>query len=546
MLCEKFSLKQFRNLISPSLNMQKICSLLLLCGAGQPLLLAQTLTYSKDIAPIIYDHCTTCHRSGEIAPFPLTNYEEVQSWASMISYVTEIRYMPPWKAEVGYQDYQKENYLSDEQIQLISDWVSQGSPPGNPADEPALPVFPTGSQIGMPDKVLSFSQSYTHLGNNLDEYRYFVIPTGLTENKDLVALEVRPGNKQIVHHCLVWADTTGQAAQEDAATPGYGYAGGQNTNASSLNGQLPGYVPGQKPIVFSNGIAQKLYANSDLKLQMHYAPTAADETDSTTINLFFAQQPATRFLKSKIMVPLPGTLTNGPFYLLPNQVKEFHGIWKIPEEASMVGIAPHCHKLGQRWEVFAVTPQQDTINLIRVNEWDFNWQGPYYFKKLIRLPKNSIIHAYAKYDNTSNNINNPHNPPQFVTWGENTSDEMYYLPIYYLSYQPGDENIVFDNTTSIQEDPPYYSVKDELYPVVAPNPAIDRVKIGFTLAEGTPVNLRLFNATGQQVKSWAENQFHLPGLHTKELDLSNLPTGVYSLLLETQRKRQAQQVVIAK
>ncbi len=118
--------------------------------------------------------------------------------------------------------------------------------------------------------------------------------------------------------------------------------------------------------------------------------------------------------------------------------------------------------------------------------------------------------------------------------------------MYYLSYQPGDENIVFENTTAVQ-DPQYYSVKDELYPVVvAPNPAIDRVKIGFTLAEGTPVNLRLFNNSGQLMRSWAENQFHLPGLHTKELDLSNLPNGVYSLVLETQHKRQAQQVVIAK
>jgi hypothetical protein len=509
------------------------------------ILAAQTITYSKDIVPIIYKHCTTCHRPGEVAPFSLTNYDEVVSWSSMIAYVTEIGYMPPWKAEVGYQQYQQENYLTTDQVQLIADWVAQGTVQGNPADEPPLPVFPVGSQVGLPDLVVSFAQSYTHAGDGMDEYRYFVIPTGLTEDKDLVALEVRPGNKQIVHHCLVWQDTSGTAAADDAAAPGYGYPGGQFSTLNGLNDQLPGYVPGQKPIVFTQGIAQRLYANSDLKLQMHYAPTASDEQDSSSVNLFFAQKPATRFLKSKVMIPFAGTLTNGPFIIPANQVKKFHGTWTIPEDASMVGVQPHCHKLGQAWEVFAITPNQDTINMVRVNDWDFNWQGMFYFKKLIPLPKNSVIHAYATYDNTANNVENPNSPPKFVIWGENTDDEMYYLPLLYLSYQPGDEDLVLDDVSGVGDNPQFYTIHDALYPVLSPNPASDQVKVGFTLASGSTIALRLFNQQGQMVRSWETGQFYLPGLHTRALDLSLIPAGIYTLVLETKDKRHAQQLVVA-
>ncbi|MEO7177102.1 MAG: T9SS type A sorting domain-containing protein, partial [Saprospiraceae bacterium] len=491
----------------------------------------QTVNYSEHIAPIIYKHCTSCHRPGEIAPFSLTNYDQVKSWSGLITYVTEIKYMPPWKADPAFQHYQKENYLEDSEIQLIADWVEQGTPQGNPALEPPLPVFPNGSQIGNPDLVLSFAQSYLHQGTGVDEYRYFVIPTGLTEDKDLVALEIRPGNKKIMHHCLVWGDTTGTAASDDAKTLEYGYESGSSTNLDEINNQLPGYVPGQKPVLYTNGIASKLYKGTDLKLQVHYAPTNADETDSTSINLFFAKQPATRYVQNYVMLPLPNILTNGPFIIFPNTVKEFHGQIPIPEDVSMLGIAPHMHKLGQHWLVYAVTPNNDTINLVKINEWDFNWQGAYYFKQLIKIPKNSILHAYAEYDNTSANVNNPNDPPKAISWGEKTSDEMYYLPLLYLNYQPGDENIVFDETTAI-EDLPFYQVNDQLYPV-APNPASGMVQVGFTLRNGQSISLTLLNMDGKVVQQIVKKQFHQAGLHTRQLDVSQLPSGMYALVLES-------------
>lgn len=513
--------------------------LFLLALLGSANAIAGSATYCSDIAPIIYNHCTSCHRSGEIAPFPLTNYTEVSMWGGMIKYVTSIKYMPPWKPDKHYQQYQKENYLSDSEIAKIADWVDNGMPKGDPALEPPLPVFPTGSQIGTPDMVLSFAKSYTHIGNNEDEYRYFVLPTGLTTDKDLIALELRPGNKSIVHHTLVWQDTTGQAALDDAATTEYGYTSG--SASTGLDNQLPGYVPGQKPQLFTNGIAYKLYAGSDLKLQMHYAPKTSDETDSTTINLFFASKPATRYLQSFVMVPIAGILTNPPFVMPANTIKTFHGQVTSPTDVSMVGVAPHMHKLGMDWKVYAVKPSGDTINLIKIDEWDFNWQGAYYFKKLTPLPAGSVIHAYASYDNTTGNINNPNSPPKLITWGEGTSDEMYYLPLIYLDYQPGDDTITFESTGIASQN--YYQVQDKLYPV-SPNPGSENINIGFTLATGTNLSLGLYNMLGQEVCEIVSKGYYLPGLHRLSYDVSKLASGNYTLLMNTGSGKYSQLISI--
>jgi hypothetical protein len=504
----------------------------------------QKVNYSSDVAKIIYTHCTTCHRKGEIAPFALTNYTEVKNWATMIQYVTSIRYMPPWKADTKYSHFQGENVLTDAEIKTIGDWVTQGTPQGDPKVEPALPVFPKGSQVGAPDKVISFKKRYVHKGNNKDEYRYFVIPTGLTTAKDLVSFEVRPGNPRIVHHTLAWADTTGQAAAEDAKTPEYGYEGGSTGALGGLDSQLPGYVPGQRPIIYNNGISQRLGAKSDIKLQMHYAPTAVDEWDSTTINLFFAQKPAKRYVKSKVLVPTPGVLVNDVFYIPANVVKEFHGTFTMPETATMLNISPHMHKLGQRWEVYAITPNKDTIKMVKINEWDFNWQGTYSLKKPIILPKNSVIHAFAKYDNTKNNINNPNNPPKAISWGENTSDEMYYLPFSWVSYQAGDENLNLEaNLLTATDDSEFYSVKNQLYPI-SPNPARGNVKIGFTLQESGKVDLYFSDLNGRKVKTVLKNQYHLEGLHQEDVLLNEVQNGLYIVTLEINGKVYSQKLIV--
>lgn len=489
--------------------------------------ISQAQTYANDVASIIYKHCSNCHRPGEIGPFPLTNYNEVKSWGQTIKHVTEIKYMPPWKPESGYQNYQYENYLSDAQITTIGKWVDAGMPQGNPANEPAFPNFPKGSQVGTPDLTLSFAKKYTHKGNFTDEYRYFVLPTGLTQDKDLIALEMRPGNAKVVHHTLFWSDATGAARAADAATPEYGFEGGLG-QAIALGDQLPGYVPGQKPNIYNNGMAQTLTKGSDLVLQMHYAPTGVDETDSSVVNLFFAKTPAKRTVRNHIM--LPNSLVNGPFIIPRNAVKEFHGEFTVPIKVSLLGIWPHCHMLGQKWDVYAITPSGQRINLIKIDDWDFNWQGGYYFKKLIVLPIGTKIHAFATYDNTTSNPVNPNNPPKDVSWGEGTRDEMYYLPISYVVYENGDENLLLN--TDEKSNNGFKNIESKIYPV-NPNPVSDVIKFGFVLNQTQDISLDIFNLDGKKVQSIIPEQRFLQGQHTKELNIKNMNSGIYQLVLRT-------------
>lgn len=504
---------------------------------------AQSVTFSEHIAPIIYKHCTSCHRPGEIGPFPLTNYQEVSSYANTIQAVVESGYMPPWKADPTYQRYQKENFLTSEQKQLISDWVNQGAQQGNPDLLPPLPVFPSGSQVGVPDLVLSFAQSYNHEGNNTDSYHYFVLPTGLTETKKIKAVEFRPGNPRIVHHALIWEDTTGEARAADLATPEYGYSGAQGGGTNLGQMQLPAYVPGAQPVVYSNGITQLLHAGSDLKIQVHYAPTSTNETDSSTVNIFFENENANRILRGAIMVPIPGILQNGPFEIPANQTREFHGKFNVPVNVSLYSVSPHSHLLGTHWKVYAVEPNGDTIPIISIPEWDFNWQGSYQFKRLIKVSAGSVIHAFAGYDNTVNNIYNPNSPPQLVTWGEGTADEMFYLPINYLIYQPGDENIIFEDETIGIAD----LIANQNNRLTAfPNPSSGVLNVGFTLSSIENIDLNIVDIKGKRLVSIESNKLHLQGYHTKEIDISNLDSGVYFVELLTNEAKRVSKVVLVK
>lgn len=497
--------------------------------------------YSEDIAPLIYKHCSNCHRPGEIAPFALTNYNEVASWASTIKHVTEIKYMPPWKPDPKYQQYQLENYLSDDEIATIGNWVLKGMPQGDPSKEPAFPNFPKGSQIGTPDLAISFSQSYVHKGNDIDEYRYFVLPTNLTEDKELIALEMRPGNSKIVHHTLFWADETGKARAEDAKSPEYGYTGGGS--AVSLDNQLPGYVPGQKPNVFTSGMSQTIKKGSDLVLQMHYAPSSIDESDSSTVNLFFAKKPAPRKVQNKIM--LPYDLVNGPFIIPANQVKEFHGVYKIPFKVSLLGIWPHCHKLGKKWEAYAKLPDGSQIPLIKIEDWDFNWQGGYYFKKLIVLPAGSEIHAFATYDNTINNPVNPNDPPKSITWGEGTSDEMYYLPLTYVVYQPGDENIILNSSKPDLNEAGIENIESKLYPIY-PNPVNNQsIQVGFVLNKDQDVAFNLCTQDGKQIINLHSKKMYLQGQHSLKFTIpDNIPEGTYLIKMITTDRVWTERIVV--
>jgi len=490
----------------------------------------------EEISDIIYNKCSVCHRPGEIGPMSLTNYEEVKGWANMIKQVTESKYMPPWKADPSYSRFMDETHLSDDDIKMIGEWVDSGLAQGDPAKEAAFPEFTDGSALGEPDLVLEFKEAYTHKGNNRDEYRWFVLPTGLTEDKIVKAVEFRADNKKIVHHALIFEDTKGIARAQDAKTPEYGYqgfgsfAGDESSNVELLTAkQFQGYAPGARARFYPDGIGQVLQAGSDLAVQVHYAPWSRDELDKSSVNIFFADESedVNRSIQNHIMVPLPGVLVNGPFFMLPEQEKEFHGIWTVDEDISIVGIAPHMHLLGKDWTVYLERPDGSTENLIHIPEWDFNWQGSYYFPKYMIAPKGSKIHAFATYDNTSENPNNPNNPAKIVTWGEGTEDEMYYLPILYTAYQDGDEDIEFEsistNTYDIQEES-----LGQLMPIV-PNPVNEYMYVEFALQKAMPVSLSILNQKGQLVRQIRENEFYSKGNHAINIQTHRLTKGIYHL-----------------
>jgi hypothetical protein len=491
-------------------------------------------TFSKDVAPIIFNHCTTCHRAGEIGPMSLTNYEEVRNWAGTIRYVTTNGIMPPWKADQKYSRFVDENYLSQSQIKTISDWVSAGSPEGNPNETPPIPIYPQNSLLGKPDLVLSFKKSYKHKGNGKDEYRYFVLPTGLTENKKVKAVELRPGNKRIVHHALFFADQSGKAKQYDDQTPEYGFSVDDNPdfNVSEVlnRDQFPGYVPGQKPRNFPDGLAQNLAAGSDIVIQMHYAPWSVDEIDSSTVNIFFAKdnEVIERTVKDYIMLPYNLTGGANSFFILPNQVKKFEGVYTVPFDVSLVGIFPHMHYLGKNWEVYIENADGSKTNLIKINDWDFNWQGGYYFDKYKIAKKGSKIHAFATYDNTANNPSNPTNPPKFVTWGEGSKDEMYYLPLLYVPYKPGDENVIFDtHTSSVQQIKEPSAISATVFPNPVNQGAANPVQINFELERGMPVKIEVLDAQGRLIRTLRDQEYFSKGQHIVHLQTDHLVQGMY-------------------
>lgn len=494
------------------------------------------VTYSGEIAKIIYENCSTCHRQGEIGPMALTSYEEVQSWGGTIEYVISNGIMPPSQTDPEYSNFLGENFLTEEEINNISDWVANGMPRGNQAEEPDFPDFPDGSVLGEPDLVLEMAEEWMHEGNGQDDYRYFVLPTNLPEDRIIKAVEFRPGNSKIVHHALVFEDTEGVAAAKDAATPEYGFDGfgsfldGNSTSILNQK-QFPGFVPGQKPIRYPDGAGQILKAGADVVVQVHYAPWPVDATDKSKLNIFFmdeTEETYEREVRSHIMVPLQSVI-NEPFIIPANTTRTFHGIYEVPVDVSLVNIAPHMHLLGLNWEVWMELPDGERVNLIRIPDWDFNWQGSYAFKRYMLAPAGSKIHAEASYDNTTSNPNNPSNPPVFVTWGEGTKDEMYYLPIGFVLYRPGDENIVFDEVTTstgvIERN------GNVIYPL-APNPVDDFTVAGLRLEKGQALNISIFDINGKKIRTLRKAEFFNSGEHFINFSTANLASGMYILQME--------------
>lgn len=402
------------------------------------------VNFSEDISPFIYNNCTTCHRSGEISAFlPLNNYTQVYNNRFMIEYVIQTGdeaehgnpIMPPWPPDRDYSNLVGERYLTDEEVNTFISWVNEGAPQGDSDLEYPIPDFPDGSAIGDPDLVLAMSGSYPIEGIYEDNYRCFIIPVNNEEDIDIAALEFRPGNGEAVHHAIIVAAPHGSADYLDEMDeePGYECYGG--FGVEGITDFLGGYAPGVIPMEWSNGLGLEIPANSDLLVQIHYAPVDEDMEDLSEINVFISDEPIERYVQMYIMA-------NWSFALPPDEITEVYESLFIPADVSILGYFPHCHLLGKTWEVYVVTSLNDTIPFIKIDDWDFDWQNTYIPEKMLHIPSGSTIHAHSVYDNTAENPDNPNNPPEWVFPGLGTENEMFFLPIQFVFYQEGDEDIL--------------------------------------------------------------------------------------------------------
>ena len=513
--------------------MSRISLIFMLLLGGATAAWSQAPTFHADIAPIIYQNCTECHRTGEIGPMPFTTYEEVSEYSSFISYVTATKYMPPWTPDPDYSTLRGERFLTEEQIELLAEWHEAGAPEGDPADNPGLPDFPEGSQIGEPDLTLTMEEAYVHGGDMLDQYQVFVMETGVTEETEIRAVEIRPGNAAIAHHTLIAytenPNSIAAAEAMDAADPAPGYESFGDYGVNVEDFLFGGWVPGAEPTEFPATIGKKIGPDGRLLVQMHYGPTPVEETDVTEINLFFANEPIQREVELAMMTPehLPE-----PFFIQPNEVKTFHGVMNIPQDVSVLSVTPHCHLLGQSWEVFAVSPDEnDTIPLISIPEWDFNWQGIFGFPSLLHVPGGYKMHAICTYDNTADNPYNPNDPPQWMSWGDLTGDEMYVLFFQFVEYMEGDENITL---STADEDTRIVYQSDVLFPAW-PNPARagQEVTVSWHLNEPVEMTLELLDVRGRVVDTWLPMQSFPRGHHQRSFVLDALQSGTYFYRLTT-------------
>ncbi len=378
---------------------------------------AEAVTYTRDIAPILYQNCDSCHRAGQIAPFALTGYADAQKRARLMAAVTESRAMPPWKAEPNFGHFTGERRLSDAQIKAISEWAAQGAPEGAPNDLPAMPKFPEGWALGPPDAVLQPSEAYTVAADGNDIYRCFVLPTSYTQDRWLSGMEVHPGNRKIVHHIIAYLDTTGAARKRDEADPGPGYTsfGGPGFTPS---GALGGWVPGNDPALLPDGVGIFLPKGADIVLQVHYHKDGKPETDLTQLALYFSKAPVDKRVRTlPIMDPFLSIPAGDAHYAASASTT-------LPADITVRDIMPHMHLLGHDMTITAALPDGTTEPMVKVTDWDFNWQTKYTYAQPLKLPKGTKISLVAHYDNTANNPRNPNTPPKLVTWGEQTTDEM--------------------------------------------------------------------------------------------------------------------------
>jgi mono/diheme cytochrome c family protein len=384
-------------------------------------------TFSGAVARIIFDNCASCHRPGEVGPFPLLTYEDVRKRARTIERVVASRAMPPWHPVEGHGEFVDEMGLSDREIATLEAWVAADMPEGDRTRTPSLPKFTDGWQLGEPDLVVKMPEGYPVPAGGPDIYRNFVIPLGFKEERWLTAIEVRPGARSVLHHVLFFLDETGEARQLDGREGKPGFRKMLSSTEGQLLGAdtagLGGWAVGGMPRHLPQGLARRVPKGSDLVLQSHFHPSGKPEVEQTVLGLHFAKSPPKRSMANLQLPPLFGVAAGLD---IPPGEKAFllRDQFDLPVDAEAVMVGGHAHLLCQRMQLWVTPPGKERESLFLIDQWDFDWQNQYQYREPVLLPKGTRVEVEIEYDNSSDNKNNPSDPPQRVRWGEETTDEM--------------------------------------------------------------------------------------------------------------------------
>lgn len=425
-------------------SFRSVCSAVLLLAAFSLALFASTsrrpaspafpsasVTFNRDIAPIMFHYCSPCHRPGEAAPFSLLTYQDAAKFAAQIAVITQRRIMPPWLPSPSDLKFTGDLRLTDQEIALFQRWSEEGAPQGDPRDLPALPQFTPGWQLGKPDAILRARKPYALPASGSDNYWNFIFTTNFPSTRWVRAIEIRPGEKRVVHHANILIDRL-HSSRAQEKHPGDGFPGMElriESESFDPDSHIFFWKPGSVPHVEPDGMALRLDPGDDLVLNTHLQPSGKPESIEPSLGLYFTDKPATKFpvlleLQNDQALDIPPGDAN---FLVTDQ-------FTLPTEVQLLAIYPHAHYLGKDLLATAALPDGSSKTLIHIPRWDLNWQAVFYYGSEVILPAQTRISMRYIYDNSTANFANPFNPPQRVLGGNRTTDEMAHLWLQVLPH----------------------------------------------------------------------------------------------------------------
>lgn len=379
--------------------------------------------WSRDIAPILYKNCATCHHPGGAGPFSLLTYADAKRWGAQVVKVTQSRYMPPWLPELGHGDFVDNRRLSDPDLVTLRKWFQAGMPEGAPAAAPKAPVYDSTWQMGKPDLILKQAQPFTLTEGGTDVFRNFVFPYPLKEGHYIRAMEIRPGAPQVVHHANVLIDRTGSFRQQHPADWQAGVPGMEILldagNTFDPDSHFLFWKPDTPALIEPEGMPWRLDAGNDLVLNIHLKPSGKSEIIDTEIGLYFTDKPPTK-------QPMLLQLDRDDALDIPAGDAHFvvEDSLTLPVDVEALGVYPHAHYLGKDMQAWATLPNGEKKWLVWIRDWDIDRQSVYRYREPLQLPKGTVLHMRYLYDNSTANPRNPHDPPVRVRGGNRSEDEM--------------------------------------------------------------------------------------------------------------------------